>query len=165
MHEVEDGKLTLTTGVVLRIGDVPAWAFQEIQKQMRLERPKVPVVHIEAKDRDEPNPNDPDYVDAIAAYDAKHTEKLMDMAIMLGTEMESVPDGFPKPDDEGWTEKLKKLGIAIPDNKDLDARYLSWVKLCAARTDKDLGSLILACGRNAGVTEEDAAEAAASFSS
>ncbi len=161
MHEVEDGKLTLSTGVVFKIMDIPLFAFDKIKENMERERPKVPVVYIEAKDREEANPNDPDYIAAIDAFERKQSEKLIDMIIVLGTELDQVPEGFPKDDDESWTSKLKLLGFDIPEDK--DERYLTWIKLCAMRTREDYESLLIACSRSAGVTEEDVAEAAASF--
>ena len=161
MHEVKDGKITLSTGVVFKLENVPLFAFDKIKEKVGRERPQVPVVHIESKDRDEPNPNDPDYIAAMESYDSKLNEKLVDMVIVLGTEVDSVPEGFPKAEDEGWATKLKRLDIDIPE--DSDERYLSWVKLCAMRTAEDLASLLMACARGAGVTEEDVAEQAASF--
>ena len=161
MHEVEDGKITLSTGVVLKIIDVPLYAFDAVRQRMTSERPKVPTGYIEAKDRDEPNPNDPDYIAAIEDYDAKVNGKLVDMVITLGTEVESIPSEFPEAKDKTWADKITRAGILVPDEE--HERSLVWMKLCAMRTGQDLQSVLFACLRNAGVTEEDVAVATASF--
>jgi len=165
MHEVKDGKIQLSTGVVFKVVDVSPFAFNRVKAMMELERPSVPVVYIESKEREEPNPNDPDYVAATENFDLKLTEKLTDMIILLGSELDTVPEDFPNAQDERWTAKLEKLGINnIPSaSEDQDGRYLAWVKLCAMRTFEDYSSLLVACSRSAGVTEEDVAEAASSF--
>lgn len=163
MHEVKDGKLTFSTGVVLKIKEVPAWGFVEIKKQMRPERPKVPIVHIEEKGRDEENPSDPDYIEATEAYNTKLTERLIDMIIILGTEFDSAEDGFPLPEEDSWAQKLTMVGLTVPEKTEKGERYLAWVKLCAAPSNEDFVSLLVACGRGAGVTEEDVAESMASF--
>ena len=163
MHEVEDGKITLSTGVTFKVANVPVFAFDKIKEKMESQRPRVPMVHIEEKDRYEPNPNDPDYIAAMDTFERKHADKIVDMILLLGTELDSVPDGFPKASDESWTTKLKRLDIDIPEDE--DGRYLTWIKLFAMRTTEDYGSLIVACSRSAGVTEEDVAEASASFRS
>jgi len=165
MHEVEDGKITLSTGVVFKIVGVPLFAFDKIREKMRLERPQVPVVHIEEKDRDEPNPNDPDYIAALDTFERKHSEKIIDMMITLGTEFDSVPEGFPKVSDDSWVLKLKLLDIDVPESEDVHGRYLAWIKLCAMKTMEDYESLLIACSRGAGVTEKDVADASATFRS
>ncbi len=158
---MEENKVTLSTGVVFNITNVPPYAFDAMKKKIAPTRPNVPTVYIETKDRSEQNPNDPDYIEAMEAYDIRLTESLIDMILTLGTEVDKLPEGFPKHTDKGWSDKLELAGLDIPEED--HPRYLAWIKLCAARTLDDLQALILACARSAGVTEEDAAEAAGSF--
>lgn len=161
----ENGTVAVSTGVVFRIVDVPTLAFDQIKKKLAQERPKVPVTYIVDKDREESNPNDPDYLAAMEMYDARMAEELIDMAMILGTEIGEIPKGFPSPTDDSWTKKLVVLGIEVPPATEKERRYLAWMKLCAAPTLKDIQALILASCRGAGVTEEDVVDASAVFPS
>ena len=161
MHEVIDGKITMSTGVAFKIMDIPLMVFDSINKKMRKERPQIPVCYIEGKDREELNPNAPEYLIAMEDWEAELNAKLLDASIVLGIQVHRLPEDFPKPEDTPWAEKLKRLDIDISD--DSDDRLLAWIKFCAAPTVKDLNSLILACSRNIGVTEEDLASSAELF--
>lgn len=158
MHEVVEGKITMSTGVVFRVLDIPLMVIDSINKKAREGKPKVPVQHIEDKCREEENPNDPDYIKALQDWEVELNEKIIDATLILGVELDKLPGGFPKPKDKSWSDKLKKIDIEIPGD-----RFLTWIKCCAAPTVEDMNSLILACSRNIGVTEEDLADAANLF--
>jgi|TARA_Y100000310_G_scaffold15622_1_gene15678 hypothetical protein len=163
MHEVKDGKITLSTGVVFKIKDVPVMVLGAIKSRMAASRPKVPVIFIEDKDREEPNPNDPDYIAAVEDWEAELTEEIIDAIIVLGVGLDSVPEGMDKPDGDIWAGQLAKVRVEVSGSKGSDERLLSWIKLYAASSEEDINSLIMACSKGAGVSEEDVAESATMF--
>lgn len=156
-------EITVSTGVIFKIKKAPAMAFQAVVKQWDKAAPKAPVTYIESKDRNEENPSDPDYIQAKRDYEERRNTALFDAAILFCTEIESVPEGINKPEDDDWLEDLKILGIAPGAGK--RERYLSWVKYYAAPDDTDLVSLNVAISRVNGVSEGDVSAAMAAFKS
>lgn len=152
--------ITTSTGVVFKTMDVPLMAIEAIKKKVNKERPRPPKNWIESKDREEINYNDPDYKAEMEAWDTRMILELYDGLIILGTEIESVPEGFPRPEDK-WETKYEALGLEIA--KDGTGRYLDWVKFCAAPGAEDIKDLMKACGRSAGVREEDVKDASELF--
>ncbi len=161
MHEVKDGKVIMSTGVVFRIKDTGVMALDAIRRKMLKSEPQVPEVYIEDKGRKEPNPNDPGYIKAKQEWDQELTDKLINASIVMSVEIESLPEKFPTIEDCSWADKLKYIDLDVPE--DAYGRKITWVKYCAAPTTEDIYSLFLACARRAGVTEEDVAEASAMF--
>lgn len=151
---------TLSCGVVLRFKPVPSLAIREAA--MRIVAPTVPMIHIEDKDRDEENPNDPDYQMAVAEYEAAKALVANDVILLLGTEVESVPEGIAALQDQSWVEQLQVLGIEF-DTENHSARRLAWLKFYILRTDEDSIKALLGPMRSAGVSEGDVATAVASF--
>lgn len=154
-------EIIVSTGVKFKTKDVPVMVYQALKNKLNKERPKVPTWYNDQKDREESNPSDPDYLEAVSRWEEELTEKLMDAAIVLGIEVAEIPEGMEKSDSEGWKRQLESIGIEVPVNG--NGRYLAWVKYYAAPTIEDMRELISASSRNAGVTEEDAAQAAALF--
>lgn len=150
----------VSTGVVFSIKDVPLMAIEAIKKKVNRERPKPPVNWIESKAREETNYDDPDYKAEMEEWNGRLTLEIYDGLIMLGTKADSVPEGFPKVEDD-WDAEYKIIGIEI--HKNGSGRYLDWVKFCAAPGQDDILKLMTACGRKAGVREEDVKEASATF--
>lgn len=147
------------TGVKFRIVKVPPMILQEIGKQAMKGKPKIPVVYLEDKDREEENPNDPDYLNALEAWEAETAIRGVDLAIMYGTEVETIPEGIPSVKDDSWIEVVNILDIEVPKNG--KGRYLYWVKFCAA--PDDLENIVTAVSRVIGVTEQDVADSAELF--
>lgn len=152
--------IKMSTGVVFKIKDVPVVAVDAIKQKASKDRPKAPRQWIENKEREETNYDDPEYKASLKEWDERLILALYDGFIMLGTDIESIPEGFPRPEDN-WDEDFQVLGIEM--HKDGKARYLDWVKYCAARNADDMEDLIIACGRSAGVREEDVRQASETF--
>lgn len=150
----------LSCGVVLRFKPVPSLAIREAA--MRIEAPQVPVVHMEDKDRDEENPNDPDYLRAVAEYEAAKALVANDVILLLGSDIESVPEGIAALQDQSWVQDLQALGIEF-DTENHAARKLAWLKFYILRTDEDSIKALMGPMRSAGVSEVDVAKAMASF--
>lgn len=153
--------VTLSTGVVLRLKRAAAWALTEVQRQMALGQPKPPVYHNPDKGRDEVNEADPAYVEALAAHLLRLTERLYEVCVATGTEIVSLPEGLPPPQDDGWRDVLASVGIPLSD--DPRRRYIEWVKYVAAPGNDDWNTVTTPLLRQVGTLEEDIAAAVALF--
>jgi len=152
--------LTLSTGVKLRIKQVPVMLPTEIAMEgMRL-RPKAPVMFIEALDREDENQSDPDYQEALQRWQSQILVDMNNAFILLGTEIDSVPRGFARPEDPKFHEQMSVL------NRDVGSeslQYLAWVKYCAAPKSDDIALIVGEVGRLSGVGESDVREAVDGF--
>lgn len=154
----DPGLVTLSSGVVLRVRAVSTSLFADLMAEM--EGPRPPVVFIESKGREEENPDDPDYLAAKQAHQARVAKAMSDAVIVLGTELESLPDGFPGPEDPVWNAQMRALGRRFEGEQD---RYLAWVKYQAGKETTDFQTIWEAVGRQASVLERDAHAAARRF--
>lgn len=161
---VEDGeekdRVTLSNGIVLKLRPVPPLAIREIA--VRFAPPPVPVVWIADKERDEPNPNDPDYLAAMTRYLQDQTYRVADVSMALGTAVESVPEFMERPESDGWIEPLEAVGLVI-DRDNRHKRYLAWLRLYAVTSNADLTRVMRGVTMLAGVTEEEVQRAVRAF--
>ncbi len=155
------GIVELSTGVKLKIRPVPRHFLYEVSR--RFVMPKPPVYFNEAKGREEENPGHPDYAAALDKYLGDVATAGTDAALLFGTEIEHIPEGFLGPDDKGFIEQMEILGLERLDNK--KARYLYWVKSIAAPLGDDINGLLEELGRLTGVAESDTEDAVARFRS
>jgi len=162
--EAEDvngrGTVTLSTGVVLKIRPVPRHFLYEVSRRFIL--PKPPLVDM-GKGRLEENSGDPDYAIALDKYLGDVATAGTDAALLFGTEVEFIPDGFPDSDSEEFVQSMEILGLERMDNP--KARYLYWVKATAAPLTEDINGLLKELGRLTGVSENDTEDAVARFRS
>lgn len=108
--------VVLSTGVRARLKGVAASLVDEVTQ--RIEDPPIPVWHNPTKDRDEPNPGDPIYLQAVAKVQRQRGLASIDALVMFGVEL---VDGLPS--DDGWIARLKfleKLGHVDLSRFDLD---------------------------------------------
>jgi hypothetical protein len=154
-------RVTLSTGVVLRIKPVSPFLLQTIKSAQEKAKPRVPVWHNTEDDRDEENPSDPAYLEAVRAWNSELGDKVYSALIAYGTEPETVPDAVPKAESDDWSEGLQAIEVSVPAKG--RGRYIAWVKYIAAITGEDTAAINLACLRAMGLAEEDVAKAAASF--
>lgn len=154
----DPGLVTLSSGVVLRVRAVSTSLFADLMAEM--EPPKPPVVYIESKGREEENPDDPDYLAAKQAHQARVAKAMSDAVIVLGTELESLPAGFPGPGDPTWNAQMRALGRRFEGQQD---QYLAWVKYQAGKDVGDYQVIWEAVGRQASVLEKDAHAAGQRF--
>jgi hypothetical protein len=161
-QSTDDGLIHLSTGVVLAPRKVSPFVFQEVSS--RFKYPKVPVIWMEDKQREEPNPMNPDYLAERDEVDYNRSMATIDGTIALGTKLVSIPEGFPTPDDNDWLDDLETMGIEINrDNSRM--RYRTWVKYVAAPTVPDVQTIIAKVLRAIGVSEEEVVSATANFRS
>lgn len=97
-----DGISVNTDGVRYRLKPVAPALMDAVQSKVPM--PKVPVWHNPDMDRDEPNPNHPDYLMALEDANRQRGIAVYDALVMFGVEL---LDGLPQ--DEGWLKKLKNL--------------------------------------------------------
>lgn len=154
--------ITLSTGVVLRLMKPSRFLLQEKARQMLPKQPKAPKVFVESKGREEENPADPDYIEAIGRWTAEWAEASENATILMGTVIESLPEGFERPEDTSWAQELADAyGLEVPSSKPL--RYCAWLKLWAVRTDDDAQRLKDATDSLLGIPQRQVEEAMESF--
>lgn len=108
--------VTTVTGVRLKLVPVSTALIEEVTS--RIEEPPVPMWHNEAKNRDEPNPDDPTYLKAVEKVGRDRGIAVMDAMCMFGVEL---VDGMPE--DASWLKKLlfmEKRGQVNLKNYDLE---------------------------------------------
>jgi hypothetical protein len=125
--------------------------------------PKVPVVWIEDKQRNEPNPNDPDYREELSRAAWVRSTTIVNTCLVLGTKLLHQPEELDALDSQEWLEQLDFIGIAVPEGK--YSRYAAWVRYYAL-DDDELTDLVIHVQRfNGVVTEQDVQQAAEEFKS
>lgn len=152
-------EITLSTGVVLKVKPVPKHFIFTVTS--RFEKPAVPVYYNESKGREEENPNDPDYAEAVEMYVADVANAAVDVALLRGTEVVSIPDGFPDHNSKYWKEEMEVLGMPLKTKE--RARYLAWIKAMVCPLEEDIEILMEIIGQHTGVSEADTAEAVERF--
>lgn len=152
---------TLSNGIVLRIKTVPPFVTRAVLS--RLEPPAVPTVYNPDKEREEPNPLHPNYLAAMERYAIERVIALGDLLFLKGTEVESVPEGKCRPEDDEWVEELALLNLEVSANQ--RSRYLAWIKFYALATERDIAYVTAMLIQASGLSEEEVQRAIASFRS
>jgi hypothetical protein len=147
---VENGLIYLSTGVVLGRQPFPRTMLADVMKNFK--EPKVPAYMNEEKHREEENPNDPDYIEAVKDYQVQLGMALLDISIAKGSYVHYVPEKIEKQESEDWVEECNELGLLVPKNKKL--RYLKWIKYVAAPSEDDIEVLADSLLSMFGVTEK-----------
>lgn len=150
----------MSTGVVLSYKPVSNLTFNELMK--RYKKPSPPSVFNDDLGRNETNEFDPVYIDAVNKYNQDISMGMIDIVILLGTELVSIPEGFPKLEDDDWIDTLEILDINI-NGGNAKRRYLAWVKYVVCSASSDMEKMLDGVGRLSGVTEGDVAQSAQSF--
>lgn len=149
-------EFTLSSGVVLRAKK--ANPIMLIKVMTRFPRPKPPIVPDVRMGRDMENPDDPDYIERVKAWDMESNAQVLNALILLGTELVSVPKGVEKPSGDKWIDKYRLLDMPVhPESEDW--RYLSWVTFIAAPDEKDLDIIQEAVSKLSGIAEADVKDA------
>lgn len=144
--------LTLDNGIVLKIKPVPQMLLRDAT--LKIPEPKPPMWMNDQRGEEEPNPNHPDYIEAMKAYNTAIMLTAGNAALVLGTECLSVPDGYYRPEDDTWLEYARYTG-AEPDVSSAPARYVAWLHYHALRTERDTASAIMAPLLAASLTDEE----------
>ena len=104
-NERETGKdNTIELPYDVRAEIIPVSASLISEVSMRYKEPDIPMWFNEAKDRNEPNEADPNYIKQLEEVNRKRGEAAMDAMIMFGVRL---IDGLPE--DEIWLDQLRFL--------------------------------------------------------
>ena len=148
----------LSTGVVGRIVPVGASLIDDVVAS--IQDPKPPLFFNEDKGREEENPTDPTYIEALEAAQRQRAVAAMETLLLFGLELQELPP------DEEWLPKLKymqKRGHISLDGFDLNdpmERELLYKKYIAVGTAD-----LIKIGQHAGLNSRDVEEAARTFKS
>lgn len=148
----EDYIIRLSTGVVLKAKQAnPSTLIRVMTKQ---QRPSPPLYFNKEMGREMENPDDPDYISRVQAWQMDYTNGMLNVLIGLGTELITIPDGMPRISDDSWLADYRALGL--PVIADSPAwRYITWVMFVAAPTEKDLNIISQKVKTFSGVKEAD----------
>jgi hypothetical protein len=160
-------EVTLENGVALRLKPVPPFAIRNAAAHLK--RPEVPIWVDPDKGREEPNPNDPDYQAAVRQYVNDQAEAALTVALLLGTEVISVPEGMYGVADERWaeevTESMALAGGHFEVHASGKARYLDWLRMYAIPSEIDNYRLTRILTSGVGLTEAEVQRSVESFRS
>jgi len=147
----EESEIFITSsGYRVRKMAVPDSLMQRVGAKIK--KPKVPLWYNPDKERDEPNPNDPDYIEAVNAAVQERGNAILDAAIMFGCEL---LDGLPE--DRMWIKKLKILGIDVDESDPVELEF-AFKKYVVFANGDDAGFVA-----GFGMSEKDVSEAGATF--
>jgi hypothetical protein len=121
----------------------------------RVVGPDIPMVYIEEKDRSEPNPNDPVYLEQLDRIEVDRSLASIDVIIMMGVEIIN-EDGteFVLDKEEKWFRKLELMAkmnlmdLDVYDMDDPDVADFVFKKYIAVAT-ADIAMLTSISGLNA----------------
>ena len=131
---------------------------------MRLKAPKPPRAFNEDKGREEENPIDPDYLEAMQRYRYDTGMLSVSTYFVMGTSVHGdLPDGLVPVSSDEWVDLVQAADPTAEIPATGNRRYLAWLKYYAL-TDNDATRLLSACVRYSGGTlEVDVNAAQATF--
>lgn len=150
--EANDNLIRLSTGVVLTAKQANPNVL--IRVMTAYERPSPPVKFVEVMGREMENPDDPDYIARVQAWEMNYNNSMLNALIGLGTELKSRPKNMEGPEGNGWIEDYKALGLPVHP-RSASWRYITWVLFKAAVTDKDTAAIGNKVKPLSGVQEAD----------
>lgn len=165
--EEDNNEIVLSSGVVLLAKQANPNIL--IRAMTSHPRPQPPMVFIKEMGRNMENPNDPDYIKRVQAWEMEYSNSMLNVLIGLGTELKSVPKGMegphPKPTKKGedevmpeWIREYQSYGFPIvPDSPSW--RYITWVMFKAAPKQEDTEKIGMKVRTLSGVKEADVDDA------
>lgn len=157
----------LFNGVLIRCEPYPQSYMQALDEAMP--RPAVPTVHIAGKDRDEENPDDPTYRQALLDWSKLYNEARAKLVIAMGLHLETCPDNVCRPEADDWiahvrrAEKFTGKAIDLGDLSDPDMRFIAWLRYYAVDNETDLGILLSLPQYLSGLRDDEVARAVDAF--
>ena len=146
----------LSTGVELYVKQANPNILIRIMTAAK--RPEPPIVFMKDIGREMENPNDPDYISRVKAWEMDYNSGMLSALIALGTSLKFKPKHLPAADKDEWIADYKSLGLPImPESKSW--RYTTWVLFVAAVIDQDMKAIGDAVKKLSGVREADVQDA------
>lgn len=160
-------ELTLTNGIVLEFLPVSPILTNSVRAELELRLPPVPRVWLEDKGREEENPNDPDYLAALARQEHLNDLVLSDAITFAGVKVKSIPEGLYPPEDDRWMEDprivvARYTGLQF-DPEDPVKRKCVWMRFYAIENYVDARLWDEVQITLVGMREEEVQEALAGF--
>lgn len=160
-HEVE---FTTSTGVILKITPPKTRVVYNLYMQNPEPKPPISVIEEGGKRREEANPSDPDYVQAVADHKTKVFDSYIKIIMLTSVSIVSMPEdlsAFDKDDD--WLDEMEAIGLQVKQFKNRSERYLEWFFYRVAPTHEDVFGIQSACEGLTAVTEGGVAAAEETF--
>lgn len=163
----------LFNGVVIRCEPFPQSYIQALDEAMP--RPQPPIVHIAGQagkaDRDEENPDDPSYQQALREWNAIYHEARAKLVMAMGLSLDECPDHVCRPEADEWIETIRRAEkfthkpIDLGDLADPDMRFIAWLRYYATDNETDLGILLSLPQWISGLRNDEVANALEAFRS
>lgn len=160
-EQVDPSTFTAANGLKLRLKRVSQMIIADANR--RLKPPKPPVTWNPDKERNEENPQHPDYIEALSYYRFDTAMLAMRVYFILGTEVEYLPRDIEPVDSTVWSDAILAADAEAEIPESGPRRYLAWLKLYAL-PDEDQARLLNAIiGAGNGTLEAQVVEAQNSF--
>lgn len=154
-------EMTLQNGTKLGIKAVPALLVLGITEKFPV--PKVPLWHNEDKQRDEENPNDPLYIEAIQKHNQLIQDKTIDCFLLNGVVVQELGPDCEPADSDNWLETTEYL-LEVSISRTGAGRRAAWLRHHLIDNANELGDIVAQISIASGlVTEEAVAKAAETF--
>jgi len=154
-----DEAVILSTGVRARFVPVASSLITDVLSAIK--DPPIPVVFIKEKERDEENPNDPEYLKLMREVKEKRDKVSMDTMILFGIELlDEIPEDGAWINKLRYMEKLGHLNLESYDLTDPIEREFLYKRYIAVSSD-DLIEIL----KRSGISEDDIAQAMKTFPS
>lgn len=164
---VNRAQLTLSNGIVIEFRPVTPTLLTAVRADLESKYPSAPTTFIEAKGRDEPNPNDAAYQDQLRRAVNRTEAVLSDLVVAASCEIISVPDGYHALESDDWlTDPRITAAVAsglIFDPADAIKRKVVWLQFYAVETWADDRLFQSMPASVAGVSEREVQNALDSF--
>jgi hypothetical protein len=152
-------ELVLSNGTKIRITPVSPFLLRKAIENVP--EPDVPMWHNPDKDRDEPNPIDPDYIKALEKY-KEATGQLTTYGFLAGVHVMELGEYKHPLDSDDWVDECRLLGVE-PTTKGA-LRKIDWLQYHVIESAEDLTDIIVQAAASGGlVSEEDVQLAASTF--
>lgn len=150
--EKDDNLIRLSTGVILEAKQANPNVLIRIMTSQQ--RPTPPVIFSKVMGREMENPDDPDYIDRVKAWEMNYNNGMLNALVGLGTTLKSKPKGMPGPDDDEWLKDYRALGLPVVSDSPA-WRYITWVLFKAAVNESDTAEIGNKVKQLSGVKEAD----------
>ena len=151
-----DARVTLTNGIMIQTKPLSQDAIRRTIGVVP--KPKIPIVFIESRDREEENPNDPEYLDALEKYNTEILTRVYKTMLVLGTHCHTVPSNEYLPESDEWIQLLAVAGVEAKFENQFE-RYHEWLTLYACTSQFDYNHLTSVLYRRVGVMEKEVIDA------
>jgi len=121
--------IKLSSGVEVKLIPLPPLLMRAVEAKFPEPEPPMVEVEVHGKKEIQPNPDDPDYLQACEQWTTDRGAALMDLALIKGVQVEM-------PDDETWIEELALIGVEAGETK--AAKKLAYLRSVVIASVEDL---------------------------